>query len=210
MIEQFKHDKSTVFSIAPFEVSTFHPGLYPGRFIIPACLDESLPQRLVIGASEHLMVIPDQKKPTRIVTPSFVIAKSIVEDSLDGQLWINSECRPGFCYFQGEMEVAQFVLNKKEIHSEMKAKQKNWLVEICKRTDDEWNKKKHHRVVSDQARYAAKKLGLSPEWLEAEIKGFTYVKCPACGISNDRNNAVCSSCRCVLDEKKFATLKFAS
>ncbi len=75
MIDQFKHDKSTVFSIVPYLVSQFMPGLYPGRFEIPACLDDSHPQKLTVGASEHMMYVADQKKPTRIVTPSFIIAQ---------------------------------------------------------------------------------------------------------------------------------------
>jgi hypothetical protein len=210
MLDQFKHDKSTVFSIAPFLVYQFMPGLYPGRFEIPACLDDSKPQRLLISASEHMMYVANQKRPTRIVTPSFIIAQAIVNDFLDGQLWTSPDSHPGICYLQGDVSLEKFLINNKDIFSEMRKSQKNWFVRICKETDNEWEKFHHHRVVSDQAKFAAKTLGLEPEWLSAEIKGFTFTKCPACGTANNSNNAVCMTCRCILNDEKFKALKFAS
>jgi hypothetical protein len=209
VIEQFKDDKSTVFSIVPYRVKEFRPGLYPGSFDIPPCYDDSKPNALIVGASEHIMHVADQK-PTRIVTPSFVIAQSIVQDFLDGQLWTTPEAHPGITWMQGKISVENFLTSHKDLFAKMRSIQKSWYVNIVKKTNDEWTKYHNSRVVSDQARFAAKVLGLEPEWLEAETVGFTFSKCPACGTANNSTNAVCTNCRCVLNEDKFKSLKFAS
>lgn len=209
MIEHYEHDKSTVFSIVPYEIREFRPGLFPGNFLIAACRDEKQPERLVVGASEHIMEVGD-KRPIRVVTPSFEVARSIVSDFLNGQLWTNDEAKPGICYVQGDISIKDFLEKTPEKHNEMKANQRHWFVNVCKKTDDDWMKYKHHRVVSNQARLAARFLGLDPEWLRAETVGLQYRKCPACSTANDQNNAVCVSCRCILDEAKYKSLKFAT
>lgn len=210
MLDQYKNDKSTIFSIVPFVVFQYMPGLYPGRFEIQACLDDSKPNRFLIGASEHMMYIPDRKIPARIVTPSFVIAEAVVRDFLDGQLWTAPDAHPGIVFLQGEVSSEKFLINNKETYQEMRRKQKNWFMRIVKETDNDWEKFHHHRVVSDQAKFAAKVLNLEPEWLTAEVKGFNFKKCPACGTPNNEKNAVCVSCRCILDKEKFKNLEFAS
>jgi len=209
MIEHYKDDKSTVFSIVPFEVFEFKPGLYPGSFRVPACKDDSKPSRFVVGASEHLMTIGGKKEPIRIITPSYQIANSIVKDFLDGQLWtVPGEAQPGIAWVQGEVEVKKFL--DMDLYETIRSMQRSWFVSLCKHTDDEWVKKKHHRVVSDQARFAAKYLGLEPEWMRAEEIGFTYNKCPACSTMNDPNNIICSGCRYILIKERFKKEDFAA
>lgn len=210
MIQQFPNDISTVFSIVPFEVFEFKPGLYPGSFKVPACLNDSEPESLVIGASEHLMSIGGKKEPIRIMTPSYQIAQSVVTDFLDGQMWTNPDAHPGICWIQGKVATTTFLKDHIDIYNRIKTKQKNWFVRLCKETDNAWAKTQNHRVVSDQARFASKFLGLDPIWMRAEEIGFTYKKCPACSIANDPANAVCTGCRCILDEEKYKSLKFAS
>jgi hypothetical protein len=209
MIKDFEHDKSTVFSIVPYSVKEFRPGLFPGNFTIPPCTNDQKPHRLLVGSAEHLMHISDQKKPVRIDTPSFVVARSIVTDFLDGQLWTTTDAHPGIAWKHGDVSISDFLIKHKEDFDEMRRVQKNWYVLICKKTTDEWNKYKNSRVITDQARFAAKVLGLSPEWLSEEVAGFQSDKCPACGVSNLSTNAVCSNCRCILNEAKFKTLRFA-
>lgn len=209
MIEQFKHDQSTVFSIVPFTIHEFKPGLYPGSFKIEACLNDKVPQRLVVGASEHLMHQADAK-PIRIVTPSFVIAESLVRDFLDGQLWCDSIAHPGIAWLQGSVAISDFITKHEAMCKEMHDAQIKWFIRLCQQTDNEWAKNKHSRVVSDQARFAAKTLGLKPDWLDVEVAGLIDKRCPACDTRNAPGNAVCINCRCILDEAKYKTLKFAT
>lgn len=208
--EFYSEDQSTVFSIVPYEVRIFCPGLYPGNFVIPGCLNDEKPVKLPVEASEHLMAIADQKRPTRIVTPSFVVARAIVTDFLSAQLWTTPDIHPGIMWMQGDISLQDLKEKHQEKFKEMRETQRRWYVYICKKTDDEWNKYKNSRVVSNQARFAAKVLGLTPEWLTAEVAGFDSNKCPACGSVNLLTNAICVSCHCILDEAKYKSLKFAS
>jgi hypothetical protein len=209
LIEHYKDDISTIFSIVPFEIREFKPGLYPGSFNIPACLNDASPQILQVSASEHLMTVGGKKEPIRIITPSYQIANSIVIDFFDGQLWTTPEERPGICWIQGSIDIVLFKTKHLDMYDKMKLQQRKWFVRICKQTDNEWKKQQSYRVVSDQARFAAHSLGLDPEWLRAEEVGFTFNKCPACSTMNDPQNSVCSNCRCILNEEKYKKQTFA-
>jgi hypothetical protein len=205
--QQFKNDKSTVFSICPYELHEFKPGLYPGHYYIPACLDDRLPNRLVVGPSEHMMTIGGQKRPLRVTTPSYEIAAAIVRDFLNGQLYTEADKHPGICWIQGDVSLEN--LNQ-ETHQEMKTTQKKWMVLVVQKTEDDWKKYKNSRVVSDQARFAVRALGLeTPEWMKIEEVGLAFNACPACNTKNDPDNVICTNCKCVLNEAKFAKLKFA-
>lgn len=217
MIEHYKDDISTIFSIVPFEVREFKPGLYPGTFNIPACRDEKEPQILEVGPSEYLMMVAGRKEGQRIITPSYIIADSIVKDFFDGQLWTTPEERPGLCWVQGKVSLTQFKGLHKEIYERIKRQQKAWFIRICKQTDNEWRKNHNYRVASDQAKFAAHYLGLDPEWLHVEEIG-GFVKCPACNVVNDPQNVVCTGCSALLTpelfaastkEEKLRVLKFA-
>lgn len=208
MREQFPGDISTVFSIVPFAVREFKPGLYPGTFNIEPCMNEKEPKVLTVKSSEHLMTIGGKKEPVRIITPSYQIANSIVVDFFDGQLWTTPEERPGLAWIMGDVDAHGLIDKHNDIYERMRIQQRKWFVRICKRTDDEWKRQQSYRVVSDQARFAAQFLSLDPEWLRAEEIAFNFHKCPACGTMNDPQNAVCSNCRCILDRTKYERLTF--
>jgi hypothetical protein len=207
MIENYPNDKSTIFSIAPFELHEFKPGLYPGNFTIKACLDDNKPERIVVGPSEHLMALGGKKNPPRNITPSYQVASSLVRDFLDGQMYVTPESSPGICWFQGDISTISF--KGMAEYNKIKTNQRAWFVNLCKETDNDWKKFNSYRVVSDQARFACKFLGLDREWMKAEEVGFTYVRCPACSTMNNPANAVCISCKCILNKEKYGKLEFA-
>ena len=192
----YPNDKSTVFSIVPFAIDEFKPGIYPGWFKIPGCLDDRKPQTLVIGASEHLMVVGGKKQPIRIETPSYQIAKAVVDDFLDGQLYTTPEAKPGICWLQGHVLIDQFLRDHTDKYQQMLANQKRWFINTVQKTDDDWKKFKNSRVVTDTARFAVRALGLTiPEWMSIEEVSMNFVTCPACSTKNNPENIVCSGCK---------------
>jgi len=194
-MNQFPNDKSTVFSIHPFGMLEFKPGLYPGSFTVPGCFDDSEPQRLVVGTSEHLIAVAGRKESIRVTTPSYEVARSIVQDFLDGQFFASPEEHPGICWLQGEVSLADFKTKHKDRLAEMQAIQRRWFMLVVKKTQDDWNKYHNSRVVSDVARFAVKALELEiPEWMTVDTMGTKPTKCPACGTVNDPSNAWCSNC----------------
>ena len=191
----YENDKSTIFSIAPFLIDESKPGIYPGHFTIPACLDDSKPQRLVIGASEHMMYVGGKKQPIRVTTPSYQIAKAVVDDIFDGQLFIEPDKRPGLCWIQGDISTQDFLSKNVTIYATLKIMQRKWFVLVVKKTEDDWKKYKNSRVITDQARFAVRALGLpTPEWMQADEIEANFIKCPACSTMNDNNNVICSGC----------------
>lgn len=215
----YENDKSTIFSIVPFTIHETKPGLYPGIFHIDACLDDRQPERLLVGASKHMMYIAGKKQPIAIDTASYQIAKAIVDDFLDGQLHTTPDARPGICWIQGDVPVGDFVSKNIQIFNQLKATQRKWLILQVQKTEDDWKKYHHSRVVTDQARFAVRALGLPiPEWMTNEEVGMNFVKCPACSTMNDPNNVVCSGCTAVFTadlmkattkEEKLKHLTFA-
>jgi len=206
----YQEDKSTVFSISPSLIDEFKPGIYPGHFVIAPCLNDSKPERLVIGASEHLMFVGGKKQPIRIVTPSYQIAKSIQDDFLDGQLVTTPNSHPGICWVQGEVTVSEFMKNHSDMYKQMQEVQRRWFIMLVQKTEDDYKKYKNSRVVTDQARFAVRALGVPmPEWMNVEEIGLNFNKCPACSTMNDPVNAICTGCHCVLNAEKYKTLTFA-
>lgn len=206
----YANDKSTLFSIAPFGSFENKPGLYPGNFKIEACFDDSKPFRLVIGASNHIISIGGRKEPIMVTQPSFEVAASVVRDFLDGQMFASPEAHPGICWVQGDVSLSKFILEHKDLYEEMKLAQKRWFVLLVQKTTDDWNRYHHSRVVSDPARFAVRALGIDPpEWMTMEHTALSFETCPACGTKNDRQNAVCTNCRCILNDEKYKKLSFA-
>jgi hypothetical protein len=203
-------DESTIFSICPTPIFETKPGIYPGTFKIAGCIDDSKPERLLIGSSHHLMTVGGRKQPVRIETASHVIAASIVRDFLESKInAIPGQC-PGIAWVHGNISVSEFIIKHKDVHDRMKDDQKHWFLKLCKDTDNDWAKYHNHRVVVDEAKFAAKLFGLKPEWLTTEEVSLNFINCPSCSTPNNTANAVCTNCRCILNEDKFKSLKFAS
>ena len=201
-------DVSTVFSIAPFEVFATKPGLLPGTYRIPACVDQTKPQRLLVKSGLHLMQVGGKKHPIRIETASHVIAKSIVDDCINEQLQASSNCHPGLAWIYGDISIEQFTLLHKDVYESILMAQKRWFVARCKMVDNDWSRYHNTRVASDIDKFAARALGLEPEWMKTE-EILNFNKCVACGTMNDKTNIICSNCKLILDVEKYRKLEFA-
>ncbi len=206
--QQFK-DQSTIFSIVPFYIFESKPGIYPGNFSIEACANDKEPSRLLVGKSLHLMTVGGRKEPIRIETASYQIAQSIVNDFLNGQLWVDEDSKPGICWIQGNISTNIFLLSHKDMYERMLKTQKNWFIKVIKETDNDWRKSHNSHVVTDHAKFAARVLGLKPEWMMQEEIALNFSKCPACNTMNDPQNAICTNCKCILNKAKYETLAFA-
>ena len=57
-----KEDISTIVSIFPVTILEVKPGLHPGYFKIPACLDYKEPSLIEIGQSCHYLYLGQDQK----------------------------------------------------------------------------------------------------------------------------------------------------
>jgi hypothetical protein len=193
-------------------ISEFKPGIYPGRFVIPACLDFKKPKTLVVTTSVYF--IPqfngDEEMPSHVVKVHCKeMVESIFNDYMRSQMDVNVDCRPGLDFVPGRVSVEEFLKSFPLKHIEMQKKQLTWFTKLVQRADNDWNRYKNHKVVSDNQRFAARALGLEKDWLTLDSTEVP-VKCPSCKTNCVPDAVVCANCRCILDKEKYDKLSFAA
>lgn len=200
-------DKSTVISLFPLPITEEKPGIFPGRFTIAASNGE--PALLVVGQSIHYVDVGEDRPQLTVTTPSFEVARSIVEDFVAAQLAVTDEIRPGVAWVRGVVTPLELKTKHKDLVVKLKEQHKAWYLELVKLADDDWQRYHKHTVISELQRTAAQSLGYSNrEWLiiPAQLQSST---CPACGTSIVPTVVVCPSCRCIIDKTKYDQMAFA-
>lgn len=169
----------TVVSIMPFPLKELKPQIIPGYFQIPASRDGE-PVCLPVGESIHWMESPFKGMPPMKVTEtSKSMAKSIVNDFMEGMLAVDTDTLPGIFWVEGHFDVAGIRKNYNPNLERAIAKQNRWFIELIKIADDDWAKYHQHRAITDIQRCAAKALGMQREWLSATID-MQMTNCPLC------------------------------
>lgn len=193
-------------------INEFKPGIYPGRFTIQPCTDANKPEILHVGTSVYF--IPqfngEDELPAHVVkTPSYDIAKSIVNDYLSAQMDTNPECQPGIVWLDNKLTITDLMTKHRDLLQNLKKYQINWFGKLTQRADNDWNRYKRHTVISDVQRFAARALGLEKDWLTPQSHEIP-VKCPSCLTSCDKAAVVCANCRCILNQARYKELTFAA
>ena len=193
---------STVLSICPFETVEIKP-INSGYFKIPAAekddfilfyiQDSAYIQRL--PATDHNIVIP---------VSSYHIAKSLVDDFVNTVIEADDNAGPGMMWFEGKIEKVDVLTKHKNALETLKARQRRWFENLCKKADDDWNQYHKMGLISEHQRYAAKYLGYETPWLVNYNVNQGMVDCPACFSKIDARAVVCINCKAVLDKTKAA------
>jgi hypothetical protein len=212
-IPESSRSYATLISIVPFPINENKPAIYPGRFVIPPCLNEDIPNFLEIGTSVHFIeqFNGDEKLPSiPVYTGANTMAHAIVNDYMTGQIGnVDSEARPGLACLEGKVSLAEFVTKHKDLHKQMKAQQLNWFKNLVKQADNDWNRHHNHKIIAGPQIFAAERLGLKKEWMLPSADQVP-IKCPAC-LSNCAPEAVvCSVCRCILKSEEYKKMTFAA
>src|SRR5271169_869394 len=147
---------STLVSLMPFPIMEEKPGLIPGQFALEACTGR--PSIKVIGQSIFYVFIDADRGSFRVVTPSYAVAKSVVNDYLSAQLAATPDAHPAFFWVPGALTVEEVESKYADLIQEKKRVQTNWFVELVRLGDDDWEKTHHHYSISDTQRYAARAL----------------------------------------------------
>src|SRR5271169_1997275 len=137
-------DVCTMVSIVPFLISEFKPGIYPGRFVIPPCLNEhgetnyKIPETLIVGTSVHFIpqFVGDDEMPSQVVkTTCKEMAESILKDYMQGQMYVTEFLRPGLIWVPGTITGPEFVKKYSETHAKMIAGQNKWFGKLVDQAD---------------------------------------------------------------------------
>lgn len=202
--------KSTVISLVPFPISEFKPGIYPGFFEVGAC-NNQVPQLLVVGDSMYHVEI-DENRTISVKCPSDDIAKSIVEDYLVANLAYSPEedVAPGIFWKPGVYDIMGIQTKFEADLKYHRDRQNRWFKKLVEMGDDDWEKTRQHKAISDVQRYAAKALKLSRPWIIPVVADqAAIIRCPACKAGIDPEAIVCQFCRCIINMDQYKKLQFA-
>lgn len=207
-------DVSTIVSIIPIGTKETKPGLYPSIYTIPPCINDNEPVLVHVESAVHLVNLPDDRPPMRVLTPSWEVCRSIVEDFFDGQLQIDDDSRPGLAFVKSqEVNLSDFKTDSRlqALLKHLKEMQRNHYMLVVRTADDDWTHYHSHKVISDYQRFAARALGLhvKKEWAVSITTNTMPNTCPACMTPVPVGIIVCPTCKCVIDVEKFKNLQFA-
>lgn len=203
--------KSTLVSVVPFGISEFKPGIYPGFFELPPSINYE-PQILVIGDSVYHVEI-DVGRIITVKCPSDDIARSVVYDYVTANLAYSAEDNsgPGLFWVSGAQNHATIKSNFSKQLQDAKNSQIRWFNKLITMADDDWEKSRQHKFISDMQRFAAKSLGLNRPWVVVPPPpAVLTTKCPACQSLISPDAVICPSCRCIINMDKYKSFQFAS
>lgn len=201
---------ATLISIVPFKIQEFKPGIYPGFFELAPCKN-NVPEILNIQDSVYHVEI-DENRTITVKCQAEDIAKSLVSDYVVSNLQysIEANAAPGFMWKPGKLSVNDVLMKFGDDLAALRVTQMNWFSRLVQLADDDWEKSRQHKFISDMQRFAAKALGLDKPWIiTPQTIELRTEKCPACQTLVMPEAIVCSQCRCVLNFEKYEKLKFA-
>lgn len=210
-------DKCTIVSAYPKKVVEIKSTMFPSRFVIEAAPEGDV-SLLLVEPSSWWKEMDEGQPYLEIQTGSIIVADSIIKDFCNGLLACNmTDKMPALFSIPGEWNksnIAKASVDGKAyplLLSEAIAKQRNWYQELVRISDIMWARSNQNPItISDDARIAAEKLGLSKSWMQ-DFKTFEMTNCVACGELINPAYPVCKHCKNVInkDLAKKLDLKFA-
>jgi len=200
----------TIVSIVPFPIIEEKPGLFPGRFSIPASIKNN-PEILHVGKSVHYVYLDQDRESMQIRTSPEEVAASIVNDFVSSQLGIDEKSKPGIFFIPVKKTITEVKEECRVELAQAETSQNRWFLNCCKIADDDWNRYHQHRVISDTQRKMAELIGWTQdkhEWLSAVVNSQDS-KCPACGTPIMFGIVICPNCKVILDKEKAKQFQFA-
>lgn len=198
-----EYDKSTVVSILPKSFDERKHTIMPNRFQIePGSFEK--PMTLVVGPASWWKDTGDGQPLLEIVSPSVVVADSLVKDYCNGYLCSNGdEAGPGLFWIPGAVDLTELNTKYKPLLAKAHLKQTKWFQNLVRAADALWSRSHGNpQVIADDMRIAAQQLGLveKKDWM-SDFKMQSMELCPACGFMVNPNFPVCSNCKSVINEK---------
>lgn len=195
--------KSTIVSLVPFDIHENKP-VFPGDFFIPGARENDF-EILVVDNATSFKYIDENRGTIKLLVESEELAKAIVEDYENSQVARHDGLGPGIFFVPGEYTKDGIRLKFKAELKVARDKQNKWFESLIRLADDDWEKTRQHRAISDLQRYAAKALNLERPWLiEPKMS-----KCPACKVTVEEGAIICSNCHAVLDKEAYEKMQFA-
>jgi hypothetical protein len=204
-------DTASVISIVPIAIKEVKP-LIPAEFYLPAASLEE-PAILLLSNGINDVYVGEgrgqagpHRSVIRVPVMADAIAEAVVNDWVDVQYGIvRPSSIPGLFWAPGHVQAK----NLKAELEQANEFQMNWFKNLVKLADDDWQKYRQHKTISDIQRYAGNFLKLERPWmLDREIV-LQLSECPSCFEKVNPKAIVCAHCRFVLDEERYRAAQFA-
>lgn len=202
----------TVANFTPFEYVEKKPGQVPDEYIIPpATENDTIPGILHVKNTHSNLYMPLQEYTYRVPIPGDVLARDIAFALVSAKLEFEyGVSEPAIFAVEGHHSA--YAINhdfKKEVERAL-VKQAEWCRRLVKMADDDWQRLRQHKMITDVQRWAAKRLQLNREWRDIATPVTALletVNCQFCGTLRLKNVAICPSCRQVVDASLLAQLQ---
>lgn len=215
--------KATVVSILPMKLYESKPGVLsaslPAR-IPKADFDKREVVSYYVADGVRFQYIPgfeDEKDPRSTVThnvPALQIAIAICDDYISAKMGVSSsgdedEIKPipGLMPLDGVFTPDDVRTKHADKLERLFNQQIKWFDVLVRLADEDWQRFRSHKLITDEQRIAAKCLKIERDWsIDASKAGF--VKCPVCRTQIDSEAIVCSSCRAVIKPEAYKKFQF--
>lgn len=221
---------ATVVSVFPRALVENKPSVSPNEYRVPACLAPD--GRGYPDIDPVTVLVPDATtqfyKGWNEWIPAVVPSESLAQDIVRGFVSSNLEVTlggeqpvgPGLFSVSGSYDREEKIIRegyderkavewvRREFKEELARAHRGqdlWFQLLVRRADDEWNKTKNPRAISDVHRSAAKRLGVEREWTK-DIIHQVESKCPACRQNVDPMALVCPVCKHVINPSALKRL----
>jgi hypothetical protein len=206
--------ESTVISLVPIDINEEKPGLFPGRYKIPAS-DMRIPSILHVSHAKHFVYLDESRGSLGVPSPSDQVAKSIVDDWIESQLGIDEDSRPALFWVPDELSKDMVIEKFKVEIAKRLLSQRRWFLNLAMLADNDWTNYHKHNVISAFQRKCADIIGWNPidhEWM-APMTTMESTPCPFCGNQVPKGFSRCGNCKEVINPRlekeiqaKMATL----
>lgn len=211
-LPKYSFPPTTVVSVLPFPISEEKPGMSPSVFDIPRAPKGGI-SVLKVGGSIAPVKIDDDRGSIYVPQDAEKIANSIVQDFINATMCVElGLAEPGLFWLHGDLTPEEVMVSYSGELELCRTKHLNWCKRLVSEADDLWQRYRQHKSITDVMRYAAEELGFEDrEWAKVmSARPISILNCPACGQECNKEAAVCHACRCILNEDKFRSLKFAT
>src|SRR5258706_12800867 len=197
--------KCTIISFCPYAIEEKRPSVVPYQYNLAAS-DGNTPAVLVIDNA--ITTLDQVLRPEALLVPipSEQLAEDLVTNHVKAQVEYAEDAQPALFWLPGALTAKEVLQQHKETVSFYINKQVAWFRRLVKAADDNWNKNKQRRFISDKYIIAAEKLGLKREWAELSnltseaVSTIKLIPCPYCTYQILEAAIICINCKQVVNE----------
>src|SRR5258708_3644037 len=177
--------KVTLVSLCKYPIRETRPSVVPFEYI----LEESksgTPTVLVIGHGRSALYLVERPDTFPVPVPVEELATDLVNGHLTSQIEYSEDAHPAFFWLDGVYTPKEVMEKQRDTVAYYLSKQNRWYMKLIKAADDNWNKNKQRRMISDKYIIAANALNIKKEWAELSLlhdnlgPGLTLIDCPFC------------------------------